>query len=136
MPSNTFSLARELQGCSEMQRMLFEMRIRDIASRQRQNGMEPRDDSMLTWKHINQFPQSHPSDIDVAKELVAVHFIHNHTAYRNINEAMMRSFAGDLVQNHNFFWGDAYQLARKYVPDMVKLFCLMNEKKTIPAFLN
>ena len=97
--------------------------------------MTSRDDSLLTWKHVNRFPTQTRNDEKVAKELVAVDFIHNATNYQHLVEDVMRLAAHYLVEKHQFQWGDAYKLCRKYIPDMIKLYCLYNENKTIPEFV-
>ena len=130
-----FSIQEKIMSCSEGKKRILESRIRDISLLQAKNGMESRDDSMLTWTHVNRCPQPHPSDIQVAKELLAVHFIHQNTPYQKLTEGVMRLVAQDLVTKHGLHWGDAWRLTRKYIPDMIKLHCLSGGEQ-IPTFVN
>lgn len=129
-----FSIREELDACSEEKKCILLSRINDISKLQAKNGMTSRDDSLLTWKHVNHFSKSSPNDVAIAKELVAVDYIHNHTEYSKLIEEVMRLVAVELVTKDNFQWGDAYKLARKYIPDMMKLYCLFTEKRQIPDF--
>ena len=129
-----FSIREELNTCSNERKNILLSRINDIAQLQEKNGMTSRDDSLLTWKHVNRFSTPSPHDVAIAKELVAVDYIHKNTEYSKLIEEVMRLVAFDLVSKDNFQWGDAYKLTRKYIPDMIKLYCLHREQKQIKEF--
>ena len=129
-----FSIREELNTCSTERKHILLSRIDDIAKLQEKNGMTSRDDSLLTWKHVNRFSKTSPNDITIAKELVAVDYVHKNTKYSQLIEEVMRLVASELVQKENFQWGDAYKLSRKYIPDMIKLYCLFKEQQQIPEF--
>ena len=141
-----FSISKELVKCTEEQKAVLERRIESITTLQRKNGMEPRDDSLLTWTHVCQEESLSCDAVNVqktydtcatvvVKELLAVDYIYKNSDYKALLERTMRTAAANLVHEHGVQWGDAYALCRKYITPMMKLYCLLPSHMQIPAFV-
>lgn len=117
-----FDINEALAKLSDNERAIAHQRIGLIHATQRQQGMEPRNDSILTYKYAaGELPDDVPSSI--ATELVIVNTICQQTNYCNILEHVMRHIAAVLKNKHQLNWTDAWIVARFYVPSMLKLYC-------------
>lgn len=129
-----FSIQSNLENLNENEVSTIKDRIEGVAYWQRKNEMEPRDDSILTWRHATGF-QTGISDIAIAKELVAVNYIFKNTWYSRLIEDSMRLMASHLVENYALNWKISWYIVRKYVPDMLKLYCMHKQNIRIPQFI-
>ena len=129
-----FSINQELANKSQIEQNRISKLIDNVTTLQLKNNMIARDDSLLTWKFATgQLPQA--TAVDVAKELVAVDLIYKNTSYSSIIEDTMRLVANHLVFEKKLPWGDAWMLTRKYIPDMLKLYCLEKDQYRLPEFI-
>lgn len=117
-----FAISAELNTLSPEQRTVVEARIALVHAAQRQQGMEPRDDSQLTYRYaLGELPDDVPSSI--ATELVVVEKICTHTEYCVLLEHVMRVVATRLKGTHRALpWRDVWDIVRFYVPSMLKMY--------------
>lgn len=117
-----FDINEALSALPESERAIAQQRIGMIHAAQRQQGMEPRTDSILTYKYaMGALHDDVPSSI--ATELVVVDTICKKTKYCEILEHVMRQIAAILKSRYQLTWTDAWIVARFYVPSMLKLHC-------------
>ena len=104
-----------------------QLRIEEVHAAQRAMGMEPRRDSRLTQQFaLGTAPREYPTAITVAQELVIVDHIFRTTLYGEIIEQTMRDVAKVLKQRYRRVpWKIIWEVVRFYVPDMLKLHCLI-----------
>lgn len=119
------SVSVYIQNLPASVRSVVQQRLVDVHEIQRQFGMEPRDDSILTLQYVTGQINSQVSAVSIAKELVVVDRIHNQTAYSSILEETMRKVTNFM---HDRFpaikWGDLWRITRFYLPEIVKLYCI------------
>ena len=117
----TFNIHTAPAQLTDAERNIAEQRINMIYAAQRQQGMEPRDDSILTYKYgIGELHDDVPSSI--ATELVLVDKICKNTMYCEVLQHVMRCIAQRLRKKHRLNWTDAWEVTRFYVPSMLKLY--------------
>ena len=127
-----FSVNAELAKLPSDTREEVSRKIDLVHAAQRRLGMEPRDDSSLTFNyaagHLEDDETLLPST--VANELFIVDHIHKTTNYAGIIEDVMREVAEDLWVKYRLSWSDTWEVVRFYVPTMLKLYCI--KKKQTP----
>ena len=116
-----FSIAYELSKLDEPLRSNVSEQIQMVQSKQREKGMEPRDDSKLTFQFATN--NTDFSLDEITNELVLHDAIFRNTEYGDHIEELMRYFANYIVTNYKLHWGDTYKIVRTYVPQMYKLHC-------------
>ena len=117
----TFNIHSALAQLSDAERNVAQQRINLIYAAQRQQGMEPRDDSILTYKYgIGELSDDVPSAI--ATELVLVDKICNKTMYCEVLQHVMRCIARCIRTKYQLNWTDAWEVTRFYVPSILKLY--------------
>ena len=90
---------------------------------QRVLGMEPRDDSQLTYKYaIGEVAAESP--LALAYELQAVDRVYMETPYAAIVQDVMRTFASWIHDEYDIPWNETWRIVRAYVPTMTKLHCV------------
>ena len=90
-----------------------------------QYGMEPRDDSHLTVLFATGCADPEYDSVQaVAHELYMTNLIYKTTLYDVLVEDTMRSVARTVVRKHRVPWGDAWNIVRRYVPSMMKLYAM------------
>ena len=100
-------------------------RVDEVRQMQIKFGMEPRDDSILTYRYaIGDVPDYLNSSESVAKELVIVDYIFKNSNYGQIIEEVMREVAGFIHFKHKLDWVSAWDITRFYVPDMLKMYMI------------
>lgn len=107
-----------------------EERLNDLISHQRELGMEPRDDSFLTYLYVSK--QVNLTVKDAAEELVLVDYFYNHTPYGRLIEETMKHVASHIKKTYRITWTQTWNLVRLYVPTMLKLICA--DAKRLPSF--
>ena len=106
-------------------RNVAQERVAEVYRIQRQFGMEPRDDSILTIQYATGQLSSQVSAESIAKELIIVDRIHKETAYSTILEETMRKVTNFMHQRFpHIMWGDLWKITRIYLPEIIKLYCI------------
>lgn len=105
-------------------------RAAQVCAAQRARGMEPRDDSLLTFQFA-------AGTIDgtadtIAAELVFVDRIYHETPYGECVEEVLRKVAAGLKQRHKLTWTETWTIVRFYGPTMLKLWCLLQKRPATP----
>jgi len=104
------------------------MRVSAVHSAQRQLGMEPRDDSRLTYLYANGEEMNGLPPSTVAHELVVVNKIYENTQYQYIIEDVMRELALHLKKKYRLSWTVAWEIVKFYGPTLIKLYSVkLNE---------
>ena len=108
-------------------------RVAAVHAHQRLLHMEPRGDSRLTTL----FAQG---DIgltaeEVARELMATHFIFSTTLYGEVLPEFMRLVAGRLRDQYGLTWTSTWTIVRAYAPTALKLMMLSSTGSRIPEHL-
>ncbi len=117
-----FSLTTELSKLSPEKKKVAQQRIQNVHDIQRTMGMEPRDDSKLTYNYaISDEEDVSPSTI--ANELVIVDNLYKNTEYPNIIEEVLREIANFVKNKYRLTWNEAWDVTRFYGPTMLKLYC-------------
>lgn len=106
-----------------------EHRLNDLISHQKELGMEPRDDSFLTYLYVSK--QVCLDVKEAAEELVLVDHFYHSTPYGRLIEETMRIVAFHMKQTYRITWTQTWNLVRLYVPTMLKLLCA--DAKRLPA---
>ena len=117
-----FDLIKSVNALPELERRAAWKRIASIHREQRELGMEPRNDSQLTFKYAIKEIDDAPREI--ANELMVVDRIYNDTEYSAIIEDVLREIAHHIKRKYNLSWSDTWELVRFYGPTMLKLYCL------------
>ena len=118
-----FDLAKSVTLLPEERQPRVKQRIELVVAAQRRLGMEPRNDSQLTWSYaIGALDDDHvPSAI--ANELLTVDLIFNTTPYATIIEDALREIAHHIKYKYKLSWTDTWDITRFYGPSMLKLYC-------------
>ena len=124
-----FDLAKSLASVPEDQRPSVVQRLELVYAAQRRLGMEPRNDSQLTWKYAVGELEEDDVPSAIASELVIVDALYKNTEYGTIVEDTMREVADHIKKKYRLSWTDAWEITRFYVPSMLKLYCA----KRIPS---
>lgn len=106
-------------------------RINMVQAWQRHYNMEPRSDSRLTQMFADGAIALHADE--VARELMATDFIYKHTLYEQLIEEFMRKIAAYVHKTYRISWTATWNIVRFYGPIAIKLICLLNSGRQIPA---
>jgi hypothetical protein len=116
----TFNLEDALANLDPAARTIARRRIGLVHAAQRRLGMEPRNDSQLTWKYgIGELEGDVPSAI--ASELVVVNRLFCDTGYGAVLEEAMSAIAEHLRQKYRLSWTAVWEVTRFYAPSMLKM---------------
>lgn len=122
-----FDLTKSLALLDPERQPEVTQKIELIHAAQRLLGMEPRNDSQLTWNYANgELDEEDDVPSAIAKELVIVDTIYKKTNYGAIVEDVMREIAFFLKKKYRINWSDAWETTRFYGPTMLKLYCYKN----------
>lgn len=105
-------------------------RMQELYAKQGELGMEPRDDSKLSFLYAT--GEIEDSVEMVARELCSVDYIHKNTEYNTMIEEVMREIAGQCKKKYGLSWTDTWEIVRFYVPTMLKLYCVRIGNLHIP----
>ncbi len=98
-----------------------------VHAAQRRLGMEPRDDSYLTFNYasgeLDRDDSSAYVPSTIANELFIVDRIHKETTYSQILEDTMRELAHDIRAQYRLDWVTTWDIVRFYGPTLIKLYC-------------
>lgn len=98
-----------------------------VHAAQRRLGMEPRDDSYLTFNYasgeLDRDDSSAYVPSTIANELFIVDRIHKETTYSQILEDTMRELAHDIRTQYRLDWVTTWDIVRFYGPTLIKLHC-------------
>lgn len=119
----TFNIEDALASLPASEQSAVRRRVNLVHMAQRQKGMEPRKDSLLTWKFATG-ELDHDTPSAIANELAIVDHIYKSTSYGSIIEEAMRMMALELRQRYRLSWTTAWDVTRFYVPTMLKLHYL------------
>lgn len=118
-----FSIENELAALSPETRTRVESGLAEVWAKQRALGMEPRDDSQLTFNFASGRLSDDTAE-SVAQELVAVDRIFKTTRYPDIVQDALPLIANHLKQRYKYLtWTEVWEIARFYGPTMLKLYC-------------
>ena len=112
----------------------FQENVRSVQEWQRFYGMNPREDSRLTKLYAEGSLNMRADE--VARELVATHFIFQHTLYGELIEEFMRLVACRLRTEYELQWSSTWEITRCYAPIALKLMCVESAGIRIPPCLN
>jgi hypothetical protein len=99
--------------------------VAHVCAIQREMGMVPRDDSLLTVQYaLGTAGPMYRSPREVAQDLKAVDLIYQMTLYGDIVEDVMRRVAEWIKDSYDLPWGEVWTLVRAFVPTMIKLYCV------------
>lgn len=125
----TFNLDEHMQNLNEDQ----VEKIKTIQRTQRELGMTPRNDSILTYNFaLGNVPDFMNDSNVIAQELVIVNHIHTTTNYSQIIESVMREIAQHVHFKYKLDWNTTWDIVKFYVPDMLKLYCVRTQNITFP----
>lgn len=97
-------------------------------------NMRPRDDSRLTELYAT--GQCTWSAHEVARELVATHFVFTETFYGELIEEFMRRVASCLRETYSLSWNATWDIVRAYAPIALKLLSVQSMGVRIPVKLS
>ena len=98
----------------------MENRLALLQAKQRELGMVPRQDSLLTKKWLN--GEVNESADEIAKELMCTHFLYKNTLYSEMLEEYMRRMAAEVKKRYLLSWSAVWGIVRFYGPMSLKLF--------------
>ena len=119
-----FDLTKALQELSPEDRSVATRRIELVHAAQRRLGMEPRNDSRLTYNYATGTLDDDEVPSAIASELVVVDNVFKNTNYASIVEEVMREVANHIKYKYKLSWNVAWEMTRFYAPTMLKLYCL------------
>lgn len=129
----TFSLRRALETLPNDERTAASARVAMVHAAQERLGMEPRDDSILTFKYATNQLEDEDVPSAIASELFIVDRIHKETPYSSIIEDVLRDMADFVRRKYRLDWTTTWQIVRFYGPTMLKLYCVKHSQ-TIASY--
>lgn len=118
-----FDLAKSLASLPQNEQLRVTQRLELVFAAQRRLGMEPRNDSQLTWKYANNELDEDEAPSAIANELCIVDSLFKETSYSDIIEDVLRELANHIKGKYKLNWTDTWELTRFYGPTMLKLYC-------------
>lgn len=119
-----FDLTESIDALSPTRRNVASERVAWVQSVQRQLGMEPRNDSLLTYKYAIGEVNDDDVPSTIAKELVFVDELYRTSNYGAILEEALRAIAEAMKRKYNLPWAETWEVVRFYGPTMIKLYCV------------
>ena len=116
-----FSITKELASIPIENRAMVESRLNEVRHRQLKLGMQPRDDSQLTFRFALGMLDADETAATVANELIIVDALYKKTPYGDIIEDVLREIAHHVRKRYRLPWGDTWDIVRFYGPTMLKL---------------
>jgi hypothetical protein len=95
--------------------------------------MRPRHDSALTKQFVE--GTTSMSAGEVARELMATHYIYTHTLYGEMMEDFMRAVAKRLRNMYKLSWKATWEIVPAYASNALKLIMLLRTGQRIPERL-
>ena len=123
-----FSLTSRLSQLPIEQREVASKRIEMIHNAQRRLGMEPRDDSQLTYNYAIGILNDDEVPSAIANELVVVDRIYRTTEYGTLVEDVLREIAAHIRRKYRLPWTTTWDIVRFYGPTLFKLYCIKSEQ--------
>lgn len=119
----SFSIETKLREMSNSENYgKLATRISAVHSAQRQLGMEPRDDSRLTYMYACGHEMQGQPPSTVAHELTIVNKIYQNTRYSYIIEDVMRELAKYIRKKYRLTWTNTWDIVQFYGPILIKLY--------------
>ena len=118
-----FDLPQMIRSLPPDVRELAQQRMEWVHTAQRQLGMEPRNDSILTYKYAIGELEDDDVPSAIAKELVFVDRLYKQTSYGRILEDVLRGIADHIRRKYKLSWTDTWDITRFYGATMLKLYC-------------
>ena len=119
-----FDLTEALNTLPATEREHVSNKIELVHNAQRRLGMEPRNDSQLTFNYACGLLEEDDVPSTIASELVIVDKIFKETEYAAIIEDVLREIAHHFKFKYNLSWSDTWEMVRFYGPTMLKLHCI------------
>lgn len=124
-----FSLHRALDELPVAERAVASHRVEMVHVAQRRLGMEPRDDSRLTYRYATNQLDGDDVPSAIANELYVVDQLYKATPYGQLLEDVLRELADFVRRKYKLGWSETWEIVRFYGPTMLKLHCA----KRVPA---
>lgn len=106
----------------------------EVYACQRRIGMEPRSDSRLTEMYAR--GEVCMTAEEVARELMATHFVYTNTLYGDVIEEFMRGVAHRVRETYpGLSWSSTWTIVRVYAPIALKLMMLSASGRRIPEHM-
>lgn len=121
-----FDLTTSIDALSPTKREFALQRVGWVQSAQRQLGMEPRSDSILTYKYAIGDCEDDDVPSSIAAELVLVDELYKQTDYGRLLEDVLRGIAHSMKLKYKLSWTETWEIVRFYGPTMLKLYCFKN----------
>ena len=119
-----FDLTEAMAQVSDDEREAMHAKIDLVHMAQRRLGMEPRNDSRLTYNFARGLLDDDDVPSSIASELFVVEKIHSETNYSLIIEDVLRAIAKHVKEKYKIPWTNAWEIVRFYGPTMLKLYCI------------
>lgn len=110
----------ELKGDAQNEAV---QRMTLVHDAQRELGMDPRDDSQLTYNFAIKALEEEDNPRAIANELNIVNNLYNNTRYGVILEEVLRGIAQHVKDRYRLSWKDTWEIVRFYGPTMLKMHC-------------
>lgn len=110
-----------------------EQRLQELHNWQKFYNMTPREDSLLTPLYVE--GKVRMAAEEVARELMATHFIFQNTLYGEFIEEFLRHLANLVKEEYGISWKMTWEIVRFYGPVALKLMMLMECGVRIPERL-
>ena len=123
-----FSLTTAISHLDPEKQVEVKACIYKIHEFQRSKNMEPRDDSLLTFRYAIGEVDQDASPEGIANELVIVDKIYKTTRYPHIIEDVFREIAHHIKLKYKLPWDDTWEIVQFYGPGLLKLYCLRCEQ--------
>ena len=111
----------------------YQARKDEVHAFQRAYNMTPRSDSRLTELYAH--GKTRLSAREVARELMATHYIYKVTLYGESIEQYMRAVAQRIRDRYQISWSATWEVTRKFAPNALKLIMLLATGTRIPERL-
>lgn len=122
-----FDLTKSLDSLPTDQRATAWDRVHAVFAAQLQLGMQPRNDSVLTFNYAVDNAEPGDSPIAIARELVVVNYIFQNTNYGAIVEEVLRALSNSVKSRYGLTWKQSWDIVRFYGPTIVKLYCVKHK---------
>lgn len=119
-----FDLTEAVKGLESDKLEVVQAKINLVHMAQRRLGMEPRNDSRLTYNFALGLLDHDDVPSSIASELFVVEQIFSTTNYSRIIEDVLREIAEYVKKKYQIPWTNAWEIVRFYGPTMLKLHCI------------
>ena len=119
-----FNLTEAVNALPADERTCALNKIDLVRNAQRLLGMEPRNDSQLTFNYACGLLEEDDVPSAIANELVIVDKIYQSSPYAYIIEDVLREIAEHFKKKYGLPWPETWEMVRFYGPTMLKMYCI------------